>query len=86
MTQDAPHIVSRARRYTGLPIAVGFGISTREQISDVWQFADAAVVGSAIVAEIEKAALPAEAVDRVDAFVRALLPEVAIPSGKTVEL
>ncbi len=47
-------LVNRARQFTDLPIAVGFGISTAEQIKDVWQYADAAVVGSAIVAEIER--------------------------------
>lgn len=50
----AEALVERVREYTDLPVAVGFGISTREQIEDVWRYADAAVVGSAIVAEIEK--------------------------------
>ena len=40
-----------------LPVAVGFGISTAEQVRQVWRFADAAVVGSAIVSEIEKLGL-----------------------------
>jgi tryptophan synthase alpha subunit len=42
------------RRYTDLPIAVGFGISTAAQVKEVWEVADAAVVGSAIVREIER--------------------------------
>ncbi len=50
----AEALVERVREYTDLPVAVGFGISTREQIENVWRYADAAVVGSAIVAEIEK--------------------------------
>jgi tryptophan synthase alpha chain len=41
------------RRFTELPIAVGFGVSTAEQVSEVWRHADAAVVGSRIVSEIE---------------------------------
>src|SRR5687767_8007768 len=49
MSSDAENLVRRARASTALPIAVGFGISTREQILNVWEFADAAVVGSAIV-------------------------------------
>ncbi|MGB2750438.1 MAG: tryptophan synthase subunit alpha [Pyrinomonadaceae bacterium] len=73
----ASQLVARARRFTDLPIAVGFGISTREQVEDVWRFADAAVVGSAIVAEIEKADSPVDAVSRVEAFVGQLLPQVA---------
>lgn len=75
-TSDAAEtLVDRARKFTDLPIAVGFGISTREQISDVWQYADAAVVGSAIVAEIGKQ--PENAVAAVDSFVRSLLPPFA---------
>jgi tryptophan synthase alpha chain len=35
-------------------LSVGFGISTAEQVRQVWRFADAAVVGSAIVGEIER--------------------------------
>lgn len=76
-TSDAAEIlVNRARRFTDLPIAVGFGISTREQIEDVWQFADAAVVGSAIVAVIEKSD-PADVVENVRQFVSGLLPQFA---------
>jgi tryptophan synthase alpha chain len=46
--------VERVRRYTQLPIAVGFGISKPEQVRAVWEISDGAVVGSAIVAEMEK--------------------------------
>ena len=67
----AEQLVRRARQFTDLPIAVGFGISTADQVADVWRYADAAVVGSAIVSEIEKAADP---VDAVEKFVRQLLP------------
>lgn len=66
---DAEALVARARRHTNLPVAVGFGISTREQIADVTRYADAAVVGSAIVAEIERATSPRDAVGRVTNFV-----------------
>jgi tryptophan synthase alpha chain len=76
MTSDAETLVARARQVTDLPIAVGFGISTRDQVADVWRYADAAVVGSAIVSEIEKAS-PANVVGAVDNFVRELLPEFA---------
>lgn len=73
----ARQLVERARNYTDLPIAVGFGISTREQIADVWQYADAAVVGSAIVAEIERSISGGNTVERVTGFVQGLLPPVA---------
>lgn len=70
-------LVNRARRFTDLPIAVGFGISTREQIEDVWRYADAAVVGSAIVAEIERSIETRDTVESVRDFVGRLLPAVA---------
>lgn len=76
MSGDAEHLVARARRFTELPIAVGFGISTRDQIVDVWRYADAAVVGSAIVKTIEQNT-GGNSVDAVDRFVRGLLPQFA---------
>jgi len=79
----AEALVDRVRRYTDLPVAVGFGISTREQIEDVWQFADAAVVGSAIVAEIERSIGRADVLDRVRSFVATLLPAVAKDAAET---
>lgn len=51
---DAQKLVRRLRRVTKLPIAVGFGISNAEQFAEVGQFADAGVVGSAIVETIEQ--------------------------------
>jgi len=53
MAGDAQKLVRRLRKYTKLPVAVGFGISTAEQFVTVGEFADAAVVGSAIVQTIE---------------------------------
>ena len=41
--------VNRLKRHTDLPVAVGFGIKTREQVAEVGKIADAAVVGSALV-------------------------------------
>ena len=46
--------VERLRRHTRLPVAVGFGIKTPEQAAEVAKVADAAVVGSALVAAIEQ--------------------------------
>jgi tryptophan synthase alpha chain len=54
LPEHAGRLVRRLRRYTKLPIAVGFGISTPEQFSAVGKFAEAAVVGSAIVETIER--------------------------------
>ena len=54
LQEDAQLLVQRLRKYTGLPIAVGFGISTAEQFRSLGKFADAAVVGSAIVETAER--------------------------------
>src|SRR5882724_1336155 len=55
LPEDLPALVRRVRRVTSLPIAVGFGISLPGQVSVLGGLADAAVVGSALVQEIEKA-------------------------------
>ncbi len=73
LTRDAETIVRRIRSVSDLPVAVGFGIATAEQVNDVWQFADAAVIGSALVSEIEKANGALDAVDRVGRFARSLV-------------
>ncbi|HTS09427.1 MAG TPA: tryptophan synthase subunit alpha [Candidatus Eisenbacteria bacterium] len=54
LAEDAQKLVKRLRRVTELPIALGFGISTPEQFVEVGEFADAVVVGSAIVETIER--------------------------------
>jgi tryptophan synthase alpha chain len=73
VSAEAEKLVERVRRFSDLPVAVGFGISTPEQVKDVWRYADAAVVGSAIVAEIERAPSPGEAISRVGRFARELI-------------
>lgn len=65
------------RRYTDIPIAVGFGISQPEHVKAVWQAADAAVVGSAIVREIEKNIGHGDLVERVAQFTKWLRGEAA---------
>lgn len=62
--------VERVRRFTELPIAVGFGVSTPEHVRQVWQYADAAVVGSAIVREIERQAGNSHLVSVIGRFTR----------------
>jgi tryptophan synthase alpha chain len=54
LPEDAQNLVQRLRRFTDLPIAVGFGISGPQQFASVGQYADAAVIGSAIVQTIEQ--------------------------------
>lgn len=70
LPEDAQKLVRRLRRLTKLPIAVGFGISTAEQFAAVGEFADAAVVGSAIVETIERN--PGKEAASVAEFIRQL--------------
>jgi tryptophan synthase alpha chain len=58
LPDELPALLRRARHFTDLPIAVGFGISLPGHVSVLGGLADAAVVGSALVAEIENAATP----------------------------
>jgi tryptophan synthase alpha chain len=68
---DVAAAVMRVRTHTRLPVAVGFGIKTPEQAADIARIADAAVVGTALVQVIEKAA-PVAAPEAAAGFVRAL--------------
>jgi len=73
MTGDAETLVKRVRSVSDLPVAVGFGISTAGQVREVWRFADAAVIGSAIVSEIEKFGNSPDLVQRVGELARLLV-------------
>jgi len=70
LPEDLPALVRRARRVTSLPIAVGFGISLPGHVSILGGLADAAVVGSVLVEEIERAASVDEAASAVAARIR----------------
>ena len=54
-----PYMLGRMREVTDKPIAVGFGISTPEQVRRVCAIADGAIVGSAVVRVIAEAKDPA---------------------------
>ena len=71
LAADAEQLVRRLKQFTDLPIALGFGISNAEHVRTVSTFADAAVVGSAIVGLVERTP-PAEAAKAVGDFVRSL--------------
>ena len=65
---ELPELVARIRRHTGLPIAVGFGVSRAEHVASIGQVCEAAVIGSAIVDLIEQT--PAsERLDKVRRYV-----------------
>jgi tryptophan synthase alpha chain len=72
MPEDLPALVRRARNATKLPLAIGFGISLPGHVSILGGLADAAVVGSALVEEIERAASPTAAASAVAARIRLL--------------
>jgi tryptophan synthase alpha chain len=75
LATEAEALVSRLRRYTDLPIAVGFGISNAEHFAAVGEFADAAVIGSALVRIIEQdieRAAPQEAPSSIARFIEGL--------------
>ncbi len=71
LPEDAQSLVKRLRKHTKLPVAVGFGISTAQQFAAVGKYADAAVVGSAIVAMIE--GNPGREAEAVAQFIKQLL-------------
>jgi tryptophan synthase alpha chain len=76
MTSDAAALVERIRHWPGptgkgLPVAVGFGISSAEHVAQVAEFADAAVIGSAIVELIERSR-PDDAPEAVARFIKGL--------------
>ena len=71
LASDAQGLVERIKKFTNLPVALGFGVSTQEHVKAVGGFADAAVVGSAIVGLIEKTPA-ADAAKAVGEFVLGL--------------
>jgi len=79
VSEEAEKLVNRTRRFSDLPIAVGFGVANQQQVADVHRYADAAVVGSALVAEIERFAGQPELHLRVAEFARNLLPGPGTP-------
>jgi tryptophan synthase alpha chain len=78
MTGDAQGLVGRIRRWSKLPVAVGFGVSNAQHVAQVGEFADGAVIGSAIVELIERSA-PGDAPGAVARFIKGLRqPEAAL--------
>jgi tryptophan synthase alpha chain len=72
LPEDLPALVRRVRKFTKLPIAVGFGISLPTHVTVLGGIVDAAVVGSALVAEIEKAGTSDAAASAVAGRIRIL--------------
>lgn len=66
-------LVARVRRGASLPVAVGFGISKPDQVRDVGRWADAAVVGSALVQVVAEHGAAPDLEARVETYVRSLI-------------
>ena len=73
VSAEAERLVGRLRRFSNLPVAVGFGISNATQVADVQRYAEAAVVGSAIVSEIERLSGKSDIAKQIGEFVRSLI-------------
>lgn len=72
IADGAEEMVARIRAVSDLPLALGFGISKPEHVRAVCQWADAAVVGSALVNVIAEAGASADLNSRVEEYVRCL--------------
>jgi len=72
VSAEAEKLTNRMRKFSDLPVAVGFGISNAEQVADVHRYADAVVVGSAIVAEMERFGDSPDLVKRIGEFLTGL--------------
>ena len=74
VSAEAERLVNRVRKFSQLPIAVGFGISSVDQVKDVQRYADAVVIGSAIVSEIERLqGTTSELAPQIGRFVKELI-------------
>ncbi len=73
MADEIQNKVSAICRYTDMPVAVGFGISTPEHVSEIARYADAVVVGSAIVRRVGEYQGDADLVSKVGTFVGSLI-------------
>ena len=87
VASGAEAMVRRIRAHTTLPIALGFGISRPEHVAEVGRYADAAVVGSALVSVIAESSGGPDLIARVEEYVRSLRsacqPAVKAPTGLT---
>jgi tryptophan synthase alpha chain len=79
VASGAEALVRRIRAQTAMPIALGFGISRPEHVAEVTAYADAAVVGSALVALIAEASGTPALIERVEDYVRSLKGACAAP-------
>lgn len=70
LSGEAAALARRVREVTSLPLAMGFGVSRPEHVSEIGRWADAAVVGSALVNVIAEAGAGRDLEARVEEYVR----------------
>lgn len=75
LADDLPGFIARVRRYTQIPLAVGFGISTAEQVRRISHLADGVIIGSALINSVEQAEDPRRLAGE---FIAALRPALTI--------
>jgi tryptophan synthase alpha chain len=81
VASGAEALVRRIRTHTSMPIALGFGISRPEHVAEVGAYADAAVVGSALVSKIAEASASGNLIERVEEYVQWLkAPAATLPT------
>jgi tryptophan synthase alpha chain len=85
VASGAATLVKRIREQTSMPIALGFGISRPEHVVEVGQFADAAVVGSALVSLVARESSSPALIDRVEEYVRWLKGVEPVPASRPFE-
>lgn len=73
MSSRVEGLANKVRNFTDLPVAIGFGISTPEHVAEVAEFADAAVVGSALINTLADGD-PELAAERGGAYIKSLTP------------
>ena len=83
LPEELPALVRRVRRFTTLPVAVGFGISRPAHVSSLAGIADAAVVGSALVAEVEKASEAGGSAETAASSVAQLIRALKSAAGRS---
>jgi tryptophan synthase alpha chain len=70
VASSAETLIRRIRAHTAMPVALGFGISSPEQVAEVGMYADAAVVGSALVSKIAELGESPDLIEQVELYVR----------------
>jgi tryptophan synthase alpha chain len=79
VASGAEGMVRRIRAHTTLPVALGFGISRPEHVAEICAYADAAVVGSALVGLIAEAGRSPALITQVEDYVRSLKQACGAP-------